>query len=239
MNALPGLRVIICVPKYADFAPGYEQLAADEILDRYNIIVGQPSATPPISNQLVMAQTVSFHPIGFPGRYARVESHVVIVDDRWALVGGSSFRRRGFAFDGSSDLVLTDTALTNGRSAAIRDFRRSLMAARLGIPADADHPSYVLLNDGCKSFDLVRSMLQSGGIGYIDLLWNGQTAGLPTPQVTQGTNPSPIDLSNPDGRISVRSPPASLPRSRPVRADRNGSRFAISDQRGARGGNTF
>jgi hypothetical protein len=200
ITALPGLRVIICVPKYADFAPGYEQLAADEVLDRYNIIVGQPGATPAIPNQLLTSQTVSFHPIGFPGRYARVESQVVIVDDCWALVGGSSFRRRGFAFDGSSDLVLADTALVNGRSAAIRDFRRGLMAARLGIPADQENPSYVLLNDGAKSFDLVRSTLQSGGLGYIDLLWNGQTPGVTPVQVTQGTNPSPIDLSNPDGR---------------------------------------
>jgi hypothetical protein len=83
---------------------------------------------------------------------------------------------------------------------AVGDFRRGLMAARLGIPADQENPSYVLLNDGAKSFDLVRSTLQSGGLGYIDLLWNGQTPGMTPVQVTQGTNPSPIDLSNPDGR---------------------------------------
>jgi hypothetical protein len=159
-----------------------------------------PGATPPVPFQLSPAQTVSFHPIGFPSRYSRVESHVVIVDDVWALVGGSSFRRRGLTFDGSSDLVLTDTQVVNGRSPGIRDFRRALMAARLGIPADADHPSYVQLYDGRRSFDLVRSTLQAGGLGKIDLMWNGQTPGVTTPTVDPTAQPSPIDLSNPDGR---------------------------------------
>ena len=68
------------------------------------------------------------------------------------------------------------------------------MAARLGIPADAEHPSYVQLNDGQRSFQLVRQMLQSGGLGYIDLLWSGFT-----PNVT--TTPAlTMDQANPDGR---------------------------------------
>ena len=54
--------------------------------DRYNILIGMSGATPPVPFQLSPAQTVSFHPIGFPGRYSRIESHVVIVDDVWALV---------------------------------------------------------------------------------------------------------------------------------------------------------
>jgi phosphatidylserine/phosphatidylglycerophosphate/cardiolipin synthase-like enzyme len=192
--ALPGLRAIVCSPKFPDFAPGYEGMAAYEALDRYNILVGQPDAEPAIPSQLPTAQTVAFHPIGFPGRYSRLESTVVIVDDAWALIGGSTFRRRGLTFDGSSDLVLTDTKLVNGRSPAIRDFRRALMASRLGIPADAEHPSYVQLYDGQRSFQFIRQMLQSGGGGYIDLLWNGQTPGVtPTPPLT-------IAQANPDGR---------------------------------------
>jgi hypothetical protein len=141
-----------------------------------------------------------FHPIGFPGRYSRIESHVVIVDDVSALIGGSTFRRRGLSFDGSSDLVLTDTQLVNARAASIRDFRRAIMAARLGIAADASHPSYIQLNDGRQSFDLVRSILQSDGLGYIDLMWNGQSPGVTTPPVVPSVQPSPIDVSNPDGR---------------------------------------
>ena len=188
----PALRVMVCCPKYPDFAPGYEGMAAYEVQDRYMIMVGNPGAGK--GSQLPTAQAVGFHPIGFPGRYSRVESTVVIVDDRWMLIGGSTFRRRGLTFDGSSDLILTDTQLRNGRSLAIRDFRRTLLAARLGIPADAEHPSYVQLADGRHAFDLIRQTLQAGGLGKIDLWWNGSTPG-----VTPAT-PLPIAQSNPDGR---------------------------------------
>jgi hypothetical protein len=56
-------------------------------------------------------RVVFFHPIGFPGRPSRIESTVVIVDNTWAMVGSSTFRRRGLTFDGGSDLVFTDTNL--------------------------------------------------------------------------------------------------------------------------------
>jgi hypothetical protein len=147
-----------------------------------------------VASLLPTAQTVAFHPIGFPGRYSRIESTVVIVDDCWALVGGSTFRRRGLTFDGSSDIVFTDAQVVNGKSAPIRDFRRALLAARLGIPADQEHPSFVQLIDGQQSFQLIRQTLQGGGLGHIDRLWNGQT-----PHVTP-TTPLPIAESNPDGR---------------------------------------
>jgi hypothetical protein len=194
MRHLPGLRAMVCVPKNPDFATGFEGMASYEVNDRYNILVGQPSSHPIIANQLPTSQTVGFHPIGFPGRYSRIETTVIIIDDCWALVGGSTFRRRGFTFDGSSDLVFTDMQQVHGRSPAIRDFRRALMAARLGIPVDAEHPSYVQLNDGQRSFQLVRQMLQSGGLGYIDLLWSGFT-----PNVT-ATPALTMDQANPDGR---------------------------------------
>ena len=194
MLALPGLRVIICVPKYPDFAPGYEGMAAYEAQDRYKIIVGDPSQHPAVASLLPTAQTVAFHPIGFPGRYSRIENTVVVVDDCWMLIGGSSFRRRGLTFDGSSDIVFTDAQIVNGKSTSIRDFRRTLLASRLGIPSDQEHPSFVQLIDGQQCFQLIRQTLQGGGLGRIDRLWNGQT-----PHVTPAT-PLPIAQSNPDGR---------------------------------------
>jgi hypothetical protein len=190
--ANPGLRLMICCPKYPDFAPGYEGMAAYEVQDRYKIVVGNLAAGQP--SALPTTQTVGFHPVGFPGRYSRIETSVVVVDDRWLLIGGSTFRRRGLTFDGSSDLVLTDTRLQNGRSPAIRDFRRALLAARLGIPADQEHPSYVQLNDGQRAFQLIRQTLQAGGLGKIDLWWNGQTPGV------TATTALPIGQANPDGR---------------------------------------
>lgn len=185
--------VMICCPKYPDFALGYEGMAAYEVADRYKLLAGDP-ATPDVVSVLDDSETVGFHPIGFPGRYSRIETTIVIVDDRWMLVGSSTFRRRGLTFDGSSDLVLTDTHLENGRSPAIRDFRRALLAARLGIPTDQEHPSYVQLFDGRQAFALIRQLLQSGGLGKIDRWWNGQTPGI-TP-----TAPLTMDQANPDGR---------------------------------------
>jgi hypothetical protein len=194
LDAKQGLRLMICCPKYPDFAPGYEGMAAYEVSDRFKLLTGDPTAVPAELPALPDDTTVGFHPIGFPGRYSRIETTVVIVDDRWLLIGGSTFRRRGLTFDGSSDLVLTDTQLENGRSPAIRDFRRTLLAGRLGVPADQEHPSYVQLFDGQRSFALIRQMLQGGGLGKIDLWWNGQTPGLtPTAALT-------IDQANPDGR---------------------------------------
>jgi hypothetical protein len=119
---------------------------------------------------------------------------VIIIDDCWAVVGGSTFRRRGLTFDGSSDLVFTDTQLVNGRSPSIRDFRRALMAQRLGIPVDAEHPSYVQLNDGQRSFQLIRQTLVAGGLGNIDLWWNGMT-----PHVTPAA-PITLNQANLEGR---------------------------------------
>jgi hypothetical protein len=58
-------------------------MASYEVNDRYNILVGQPSAHPVIANQLPTSQTVGFHPIGFPGRYSRIETTVIIIDDCW------------------------------------------------------------------------------------------------------------------------------------------------------------
>ncbi len=194
LDGKQGLRAMICCPKYPDFGPGYEGLAAYEVADRFKLLTGDPSASPAVIPTLASDVTVGFHPIGFPGRYSRIETTIVIVDDRWMLIGGSTFRRRGLTFDGSSDLVLTDTQLENGRSPAIRDFRRTMMATRLGIPTDQEHPSFVQLFDGQRSFALIRQMLQGGGLGKIDLWWNGQTPGL-TP-----TTPLTADQANPDGR---------------------------------------
>lgn len=200
IGAAPGLHVIICTPKYPDFASGFEPLAAYEAHDRRAVIRALPTADDPDPN---VARVVAFHPIGFPGRRSRLESTVVIVDDVWALVGSSTWRRRGLAFDGGSDLVFTDTALENGRSPAITEFRRRLMATRMGVdPTETDSfgnalptATFVRLGDGVEAFYAIREMLVAGGLGKIDRLWNEKT-----PFVTPIDPASvSVDLANPDG----------------------------------------
>jgi hypothetical protein len=196
LTSRPGLRLIICVPKNPDFAPGYEGMSSYEVQDRLKVVQGDSTASPPIT-PLPPSRAVTFHPIGFPGRFSRVETNVVIIDDTWAMIGGSSMRRRGLTFDGSSDLVVTDTLVENGRSAAIRDFRRNLMANRLGIPIDSTKPSYVALSEAATAFRLVGDALAAGGLGDISPVWDGT---VPTaPGVTLAT-PLPPNQANPDGR---------------------------------------
>jgi hypothetical protein len=188
---MPGLRVVVCVNKNPDFAAGYEGMASYEVQDRLAIVQGMAAAA---ASPAAAAQFVLFHPIGFPGRFGRVETTAVVIDDIWALVGGCTWRRRGLTFDGSSDLVFTDTLLENGRSAAIRDFRRGLMANRLGIPADSSQSSYVALSDPDTAFGLIRDALSGGGLGKVSSIWDGTTPGL-TP-----ATPLTADEANPDGR---------------------------------------
>jgi hypothetical protein len=192
LSSRPGLRAIICVPRSPDFAPGYEGMSSYEIKDRLAIVKGQ--TTPTVVTPLPDAQTAFLHPIGFPGRYSRVETNVAIVDDIWAMVGGCSFRRRGFTFDGSSDLVVTDTLIENGRSAAIRDFRRALLANRLGIAADSTQPSFVALSEPQTAYRVVKDALAGGGLGDIAPVWDGSAPG------TTLATALPIEQSNPEGR---------------------------------------
>jgi hypothetical protein len=188
----PGLRLVICVPKLPDFAPGYEGMAAYEVLDRLSLVKGKTGSSP--VTPLPPAQTVLFHPIGFPGRYSRVETNVVVIDDAWAMIGGTTIRRRGLTFDGSSDLVVTDTLLENGRSAAIRDFRRKLLADRLGVQPDSSQPSFVALGEASTAFNFVRDVVAAGGLGDVSPVWDGTTPGL------DPTTPLSVDQANPEGR---------------------------------------
>src|SRR5436853_7789318 len=98
------------------------------------------------------SRVAAFHPIGFPGRFSRLESTVVIVDDLWAMVGSSTFRRRGLTFDSGRDLVVTDFDAVEGASLMITAFRSQFMAYRLGIDISTDatslpNPNWLRLSD--------------------------------------------------------------------------------------------
>lgn len=184
IQANPGLKVIICTPKKPDYHPSYDQWIRKEIEKRYALLV-------PIEPK----QLVCFHPVGFPGRPANIESNVVIVDDQWALVGSSAFRRRGLTFDGSADVVFTDCETLNGISPSIKNFRVNLLKKRLGKEnIDQFDPDQNLINDGSQSFYLIRETSIAGGLGKIERLWNGYTDGVEYSAPTIDGN-----LVNPDG----------------------------------------
>jgi hypothetical protein len=192
--AAPGLHVMICVPRFADVAPGYEPVGAYEIADRLSLL--SALQTPGVGDRR-KSRVVPFHPIGFPGRPSRLETMTVIVDDVWALVGASTFRRRGLTFDGGADVVLTDTQLDRGRSSAIRDFRRRLMATRLGAESQSvgmRGATYARLDDGVEAFYAIKDMLVAGGLGRIELPWTGEIPDTPPPTA------SSIEFANPEGQ---------------------------------------
>lgn len=194
LSSTPSLHVTVCCPQTPDFPPGYNEWTDFEAASRRSLLLGLPTASNP---DPVGSRVVGFHPIGFPGRPSRLESTLVIVDDVWAMVGSSTFRRRGLAFDGGADLVCTDLSLTAGRSTAIADFRRALQANRLGIappPAPPALPasSWVRLGDGVEAFHQIRETLRAGGLGKIGRMSPGEPVGRPAA-------PGPMGVVSPDG----------------------------------------
>jgi hypothetical protein len=194
INSAPGLHAILCVPRAPDFAFGYEAATAYELADRLDKLIALQRAG---AGDPLKSRVLPFHPIGFPGRPTRIESTVVIVDDVWALVGGCSFRRRGLTFDGSADLAITDTVLEDGIAPSLREFRRRLMAARLGATETTDgmrSATFARLRDGVEAFYAIKDTLIAGGLGRIEHLFTGIPPGGPPP------TPASIDLANPEGQ---------------------------------------
>jgi hypothetical protein len=130
MQANPRLKVMLCVPRMPDFVAAKANWVRAALAHRKQAI------------ETLTAQdrkrVAAFHPIGFPGRPTAIRSTVVIVDDVWALVGTSHFRRRGMTFDGGVDVVSIDRAFgPRGTSVGIARFRQELLANRLGVTIPA------------------------------------------------------------------------------------------------------
>ncbi len=170
LAANPRLKVMVCVPRWPDFEPSLAPWVRTALAHRKTAIETLTSQ----DRQRVAA----FHPIGFPGRPAVLRSTVVIVDDVYALVGSSHWRRRGLTFDGGCDVASIDRQLdARGRSAGIVRFRQELMAAKLGIalpagPADST-ALWTRLADPEAAFDLLADLLGQGGLGRCSPVWAG------------------------------------------------------------------
>ena len=172
MAVQPGLKVLIGVSKEFPVGIGYETFAA-RAYDRRKKALDDLKAVDP-------ARVTLFHPIGFPGRPLRLMHNLVIVDDMWLFVGSGSFTRRGLLFDGNLAVVCFDRQIEAGRSRAIRNFRRQLLENHLGAapipgspPADFPHPNQARIADLHEAYFAVRDMLDQGGSGFIQGVWDG------------------------------------------------------------------
>jgi phosphatidylserine/phosphatidylglycerophosphate/cardiolipin synthase-like enzyme len=191
LAAMSDLHVIIATPKRIPFGSGYQSFAQRFYLARNEAVASLRSVAP--------KRVAVYHPVGFPGRPEVIRSSVGIVDDVWALLGSSSFSRRGLTFDGSIDVVLVDKVIKRAVSDTVRNFRRQAIARTLGLvppaPGETSNANWVRLNQQRSAFELVHEIVERGGDGLVEPLWPG----------LQETELLPVDraIADPEGRGSA------------------------------------
>lgn len=191
LGANPRLKVLISVPRLPDFDAAQPPFVRGAFRDRKAAIE---------TLQAVASDRVAaFHPIGFPGRSVVGRSTVVLVDDAYALVGTSHWRRRGMTFDGGCDVASIDRRLDDrGASAALARFRQSLLATRLGIAqpavATASTAMWTRLAEPESAFDLVRDLLLGGGAGRCTPVYAGPTDNSVIPESTDKIDPNGLAM---------------------------------------------
>jgi hypothetical protein len=176
VSANPVLRVLICLPtKLAPGSPKKLQRVRDKgaraALDALRSAAGDRVAV--------------FNPVTGPGRSLHLDATSVVVDDAWALTGGTHLWRKGLSFDASLAVAVFDERLTNGRPADVVAFRRAMIAGRLGLA------STLLPEDPAELVAAVRQLSSRGG----GLRLSPDAITVPDPA------PSEFDVTvwNPDG----------------------------------------
>lgn len=174
--ANPVLRVLICLPtKLAPGAPAKLQRVRDK---------GVRSALEAL-RAAGGSRVAVFNPVTGPGRSLHLDATSVVVDDAWALTGGTHLWRRGLSYDGSLAVSVFDERLTNGRPADVVAFRRALISGRLGLAAN------LLPEDPAELVRAVRQLSDRGGGLRL------------SPDVIEVPEPAPSDFDlavwNPDG----------------------------------------
>lgn len=181
------LKVVLCVPRVPDFDIARDNWVRAAINHRNDAI-----------QQLILQapdRVAAFHPIGFPGRSAAIRSTVAIVDDVWCMVGTSHIRRRGMTFDGAVDVVSFDREIASGYASKIKEFRRALMAAKLGeiaptMPSNASS-LWIRLAQPESAFRTISDLLRQGGLGRCRPIWRGPT--------DDSVEEQSVDIIDPDG----------------------------------------
>ncbi|WP_298751263.1 hypothetical protein [uncultured Serinicoccus sp.] len=172
----PTLNVLVCVPM--------------------RLSPGAPSKLARVRNAGVMAglaalrqagggRVAAFTPVTGPGRSLHLDATSVVVDDAWALTGGTHMWRRGLSFDTSLSVAVFDERLDGGRPTEVVAFRRALIAGRLGLAPT------LLPEDPEQLVRAVRTLSTRGGGLRL------------SPEVLEAPSPEPSELDtmvwNPDG----------------------------------------
>jgi hypothetical protein len=192
LTNVPRLKLIICVPRLPDFTPAKANWARAAFAQRAAAITKLVQAAP--------GQVVAFSPVGFPGRWSAIRSTAVLVDDVYALVGTSHFRRRGMTFDGGVSVAGMDRQLDGwGVSASIASFRQMLVARKLGVDVPSGPAAttalWTRLARPESTFAALVELLSEGGQGYCSPVWAGPTDSTVIPQTDDISDPNGLDAS--------------------------------------------
>ncbi|MEM7057142.1 MAG: hypothetical protein AAF557_06110 [Pseudomonadota bacterium] len=184
---MQSLHVAICIPRAGDFVPNYGGWVRESLEARNEAVEMLRAAGP--------GRVAVFHPKGFPGRHAALRTTSVIVDDCWAMVGTSHFRRRGMTYDGAADVVSIPYGMRGAAGGNITAYRRETMARKLGLEpalaADRRRTEWARLSTMRGAFQVIDDLLKRDGAGMISPLWPG-----PTDNAVLTTN---HDVADPDG----------------------------------------
>ncbi|HEY7051748.1 MAG TPA: hypothetical protein VH496_06380 [Mycobacterium sp.] len=192
LTAVQRLKVVICVPRLPDFTPTKANWMRAAFAQRAAAITKLSQDAP--------GRVIAFSPVGFPGRWSAIRSTVVLVDDVFALVGASHFRRRGMTFDGSVSVASIDRQLDGwGVSASIAAFRQMLVARKLGVDVPAGPAVttalWTRLSRPESMFAALTELLAEGGQGYCSPVWAGPTDTTVIPQTDDISDPNGLDAS--------------------------------------------
>jgi hypothetical protein len=192
LTNVPRLKLIICVPRLPDFTPAKANWARAAFAQRAAAISKLIQAAP--------GQVLAFSPVGFPGRWSAIRSTTVLVDDVYALVGASHFRRRGMTFDGGVSVASMDRQLDGwGVSASIASFRQMLVACKLGVDVPSGPAAttalWTRLARPESMFAALTELLAEGGQGYCSPVWAGPTDTTVIPQTDDISDPNGLDAS--------------------------------------------
>jgi len=192
LTEVPRLRAIICVPRLPDFTPDKANWVRAAFAQRAAAIRKLTQAAP--------GRVAAFSPAGFPGRWSAIRSTAVLVDDVYALLGASHFRRRGMRFDGGVSVASMDRQLDgSGVSASIAAFRQLLVARKLGV----DMPSgpaattalWTRLARPEPMFAALAELLAEGGQGHCSPVWAGPADTTVIPQTDDISDPNGLDAT--------------------------------------------
>jgi hypothetical protein len=185
LHTVPGLRLIICAA--AQLPPGLPKPLTDVRDDGLLDVVNAHF-------RLVAPGRVAlFAPGAGAGRSVRLASTTVIVDDAYALTGTTHLWRRGLTFDSSLAVSVFDERVTDGRPQEVRNFRRALLAGRLGIPVSLvpDDPP-----------ELAQAILDFDRTGSFRLAFHDIRRPDPFPGTVSYPTDEDRNVWNPDGSVA-------------------------------------